>query len=185
MRKVLGVDVDLTVVDTGSEWLKWLDRLTGKNFHKLREGNKGCLPYDLSKLYEPFLEDKVDAFDFWRNPHLYDNLQPLENAVEVLGRLSKGGWDIVFVSTVKGFHGKSKYYWLKKHFPFMAGALWTKEKHYARVDAMVDDRNKVLTKMPSDVTCIRMASPYDQDVQMTRPAHEVAGWNEIEEILSR
>lgn len=183
MRKVIGVDVDLTVVDTGRAWMEWLDALTGRSFSKdLWKATN--LPYDLSKLYGPWLEDRGDAFDFWRQENLYDSLQPDALAQETLSSLSKHGWDVVFVSTVKGHHGKSKYYWLKKHFPFMAGALWTKEKHYVACDAMLDDRNKVLNKMPTHVQCFRPKTPYDQEIEMTRPFSDLK-WATLEEDLEK
>lgn len=178
MRKVLGVDVDLTVVDTGRAWMKWLDELTGRNLcYELdisyQDNNT---PYDLTKLYSPWLENTVDGYDFWRQPNLYDSLLPEMGVVETLSTLSKGGWDIVFVSTVKGFHGKSKYYWLKRHFPFMAGALWTKEKHYVACDAIIDDRNKILNKMPEHVKCYRPYTIYTQDEEMKRPFEHLDLW---------
>lgn len=180
MRKVLAVDVDITLVDTDIAWMRWLDKLTGRDLAYTYGVDN--LPYDVSKLYEPYLMNKTDAMDFWRQEDLYDSMLPQHGSVESLKLLSKWGWDILFVSQIKGNHSKSKFYFLKKYFPFMAGAIWTKEKHYVRCDAIIDDRNKVLQKMPENVKCLKYWSRYDQEVDLTRPHSYFPGWHSPEEI---
>lgn len=182
MRKVLGVDVDLTVVRTDLAWIEWLNNLTGRNVIINEEVND-TYPYDLTKLYPGEMFTWGDGLDFWREEGVYDKLSPIEGTVEFLREASKTGWDVVFISQIKGNHQKSKYYFLKKHFPFMAGAIWTKEKHYVRVDAMIDDRVKVLNKMPDNVQCILKTTPYSQCEQLKRTA-DLFDWNTTpQEIL--
>ena len=91
----------------------------------------------LYKQASPHLEDPLD---FWRDENLYDNLVPMEGAVEKLEQLSKY-FGIVFVSRLKGNHHRSKVYFLKKHFPFMTGFIGSHEKWILNESlvAMVDD----------------------------------------------
>jgi 5'(3')-deoxyribonucleotidase len=91
----------------------------------------------LYKQASPYLNDPLD---FWRDENLYDNLVPMEGAVEKLEQLSKY-FGIVFVSRLKGNHHRSKVYFLKKFFPFMTGFIGSHEKWILNdsLVAMVDD----------------------------------------------
>lgn len=98
----------------------------------------------LYKQASPHLEDPLD---FWRDENLYDNLVPMEGAVEKLEQLSKY-FGIVFVSRLKGNHHRSKVYFLKEHFPSMTGFIGTHEKYLLNdsLVAMVDDLEDNLSK---------------------------------------
>lgn len=95
---------------------------------------------DTLSLYKQASSHLNDPLDFWRDEHLYDNLVPMEGAVEKLEQLSKY-FGIVFVSRLKGNHHRSKVYFLKKHFPFMEGFVGTHEKYLLNdsLVAMIDD----------------------------------------------
>jgi len=102
----------------------------------------------LYKKASPFLDDPLD---FWRDETLYDNLEPMKGAVEKLEALGQY-FNIVFVSRLKGNHHRSKVYFLKKHFPFMAGFVGTHEKYILNDSllAMVDDLEDNLVKFDSE-----------------------------------
>jgi 5'(3')-deoxyribonucleotidase len=102
---------------------------------------------DTLNLYKQASKHLEDPLDFWRDETLYDNLVPMERAVEKLKSLSQY-FDIVFVSRLKGNHHRSKVYWLKKHFPFMTGFVGTHEKWIlnASLVAMIDDLEDNLVK---------------------------------------
>lgn len=102
----------------------------------------------LYKKASPFLDDPLD---FWRDETLYDNLEPMKAAVEKLEALSQY-FNIVFVSRLKGNHHRSKVYFLKEHFPFMAGFVGTHEKYILNDSllAMVDDLEDNLVKFDSE-----------------------------------
>lgn len=103
---------------------------------------------NLYKKASPFLDDPLD---FWRDETLYDNLEPMKGAVEKLEALSQY-FNIIFVSRLKGNHHRSKVYFLKKHFPFMAGFVGTHEKYILNDSllAMVDDLEDNLVKFDSE-----------------------------------
>ena len=158
-RKVAVVDIDLTVVDTVSPWIDYMNNLTGLNF----EITEGCqYPYNLTRIYAHALVNPTDTselFEYWKSKTLYDNLQPLPGSVEALKKLNDLGYDIVFASVLKHGHDKSKYYFLKRHFPFMAAAVFTKEKGYIKADLVIDDRNEYLNQFDGEcVTKVRMVS---------------------------
>ncbi len=164
MVKILAVDVDQTVVATGEVWNRWISdylRCPTKELYQ------GC-PYDIREMYKEEIEGKPSYYhdnllDFWRVEYRYHPLSPIEGSVEALRQAKEvHGFEVVFVSTIKGNHHKSKYEWLERHFPFMDGFIATKEKEYARCNIIIDDRQDVLDRMPKGVIPIRYDSPYEQ-----------------------
>lgn len=169
---IIGVDIDNTVVDTGSQWLYWLCN----RFDIKEEYKDAKLPYDLTEAFNiPFYSD---GYSFWKDPNLYEGLQPIENSVESLNLLYNLGHQIVFVSQAKGFHSKSKYYFIDRWFPFKSGVMLTKEKQYARVDVMIDDTWKVLDSMPDNVLTVKFKDEYTQ-LPPTREHPVFNSWAEI------
>lgn len=174
---VIGVDVDLTVVRTDRHWFEWNNRITGKNL--TFEGcldEIGFLPYDVSSLYPGI--DKQRSYDYWRQHNLYDSILPMEGSVEALRTMHEQGNKIVFVSALKGDHHKSKFNFLKRYFPFMDGFIGTKEKQYARVDILIDDRNKNLVGL-NGACPIKFNTPYDQEIDINFPMFNASSWEEI------
>lgn len=102
---------------------------------------------DTHSLYREASKHLEDPLDFWRAEGLYDNLVPMECAVEKLEQLSQY-FGIVFISRLKGNHHKSKVGFCKKHFPFMTGFIGTHEKWLMNdsVVAMIDDLSENLIK---------------------------------------
>lgn len=183
MSLTIGVDVDLTVVDTGMHWGSWLAYKGAKlDYAAMATAmDNDCIPYNLSKL--AILPEAIDPLDFWRDPKLYDSLLPLDYAVSTLEALHNKGHKIVFVSAIKGDHHKSKYYFLKKHFPFLSGVVFTKEKHFVNLDVMIDDRCDVLNKFDGGKTCkIRFDTVYEQSEKCE--AHFVVKSWKDERLLS-
>lgn len=160
--KICAVDVDLTVVDSGYAWYKWLEDMTkvGFSYEWVSQW------YDFSIPYAVAWKNKGcsgSPFDFWRGKRVYDNLEPIEGCVDALETLSKKGYKIVFVSAIKGDHHKSKHSFLKRNFPFMSGFVATKEKWAVKADIIIDDRNKFLNMFGDDVMKIQTVTPFDQD----------------------
>jgi 5'(3')-deoxyribonucleotidase len=122
--------------------------------------------------------------NFWKDHNLYDGLLPINDSVRVLRSLKERGHEIVFVSAAKGWHQRSKYYWIDKFFPFKDGVLLTKEKHYTNVDVMIDDNPDVLSKMNTGVLTIQIDNGCENVSEFT-PHHFCKNWKEIEEILCK
>lgn len=192
----IGVDVDLTLVDTGSEWWEWLTTIyTSRDFYYLSDtyNNHGKLEYDLTKYFTDCSE-KIEGnpFDFWKQDDLYDKLSPLTHSVEVLRQLVEAGHDIVFISYCHGGHFKSKVDWLKKYFPFVdiggkGGFIATKEKHLVNVDAMIDDRIENILYFPDEVIKIYFNTIY-ADNEFVRSEVDMItsvnnGWLDIKEYF--
>lgn len=167
MARIL-VDVDQTVVDTLSEWARWLEfkTKTRKPIHTFQE-----VEYNVASYWEKECEAMgIDGLDFWRQPDVYDNLKPLPKSVETLRYLNNVcGHEIVFVSQLKGNHHKSKYYFLQKYFPFMTGFVGTKEKWLVYGDVLIDDRNNHLNSMPDHFGLVKIETRCTQYEDENKP----------------
>ena len=158
-KPLLGVDIDLTVCPSDQGWLDWLNYYNG--FAGVLVNNiEGPLPYNLGELF-PSIKD---PHQYWREVD-YSQFDPIEGSVEALEKLSKY-FGIVFISRIKGNHTKSKYYWLKEHFPFMTEYVATHGKWVMgnSVVAMVDDRLDVLKQFDLEKR-ICFNTPYTQSVE--------------------
>lgn len=135
---LLGVDVDICICPSDIGWQEYMMYFNG--FGKVVHRTDGMLEYDLSKMY-PHVQN---PYQYWRELD-YSQFEPLEGSVETLKALSEH-FDIVFISRIKGNHTKSKYYWLKDHFPFMTEYVATHGKWVMNkaVVTMIDDRLDVL-----------------------------------------
>lgn len=170
---IVCVDIDMTVVDLGGAWLNWLNNMTGKNL-TMEDCN---YEYNLGRYFEDDLKKlRLRPCDLFRSNTLYDCLKPIEGSVEALKWLKDRGYEIVFVSHVKGSHSKSKHNFLRRYFPFMDGYVVTKEKHYVKHDILIDDRNNFLNKVDKDAVAIKKWTPYDQSEELTRSVLEFKNW---------
>jgi len=138
-KPILGIDVDLTIVDTLNPWLEWYESQTG---HRI---NLSDLPEDQYSIHH--LMDKHDnPMEFWGACDLYDNLCIFPEAVRVIQKLSELV-DIVFISHCVPSHIESKLALLErflgKKYPFID----TEYKQFVKVDFFVDDNVKMLDNM--------------------------------------
>ena len=176
-KPIIGVDVDLTIVRTDLAWIEYVGNVLfpnnpGEAFAKIAQWKKlyGSVPYNISEVFldelQSFSEGQQGLYDFWRSETLYNELEPVEGAVEALRELSEE-YRIVFCSAHKGWHAKSKYYFLDRWFPFHSGVVLTKEKWlcssgwYAIIDDRVDILNKCLEEN-RDIEAIHFPTMYEQ-----------------------
>lgn len=179
-KGIIGVDVDLTVADSDISHWEWLKSVSTKATDHFVSPSKW--DYDLGKYFQMPLG--VDSMDYWRLEDIYDEkpsttpsaiswtrpVMPIRGSQRALAKLSELGWEILFISHVKGNHHKSKVEWLKRMFPFMDGFIATKEKYYANAccDIFIDDRNKHINESNADIN-IKFDTPYTQDEDLLRP----------------
>lgn len=183
------IDVDLTVVDTASSWLHWLNSLTGRNetFQSLNNS------YDLGAAFkEDLAKFNLCPYDYWRNAGIYDTLYPKDGAYRCLKLLKDIGYDIVFVTHTKGSHSKSKYNFLRRHFgDIMSGYVATKEKHFVSSgtgrDIIVDDRHKFINAQKAKHKFV-FGTPFTQDEALFFDGscnlwHYIPCWDTIRSIV--
>lgn len=170
----IAVDVDNTVVRSDLEWAKWCNTSSTLqiNFEEaIAQGHS--LPFCISDLWPDL---RLSGLDFWREEDIYDRMEPMDGAVDVLHRLSLEH-SIIFVSALKGNHHKSKFNFVKRHFPFALGFIGTKEKFLVNADILIDDRVKQLNQFlffNQSRGAIKFDTPYTQDVE---PAYNFTSIN--------
>ena len=173
---VLAIDVDQTVVDSGTLWLDWLNEKSGKNLTL----EQCAYDYNLGKFF-PEIED---PYAFWRCRNLYDDMIPRDDALRIIPKLCKEH-TVIFVSAIKGDHHKSKYTMLKRRFPDMKGFIATKEKQFVKCDVIIEDRNSFLNLFGYDVIKIKVDTPYTQKESLEGPVLVVDDWYEIYNHLQK
>ena len=170
MNKILAIDVDLTVVDTVTPWKEWYTNLTG---HELGE-----ITSDSNDL-ETLMKNHNDPLQFWRKPDLYDNLKPLDDALEYIPKLKDLGLDIVFVSACMSEHEQSKRFFLQRNFPYMDGFISTGDKSFVRCDYFVDDYKKYCRQMMKHATVFHIKT----DLNTQSDEFPYVNWEEIYEMI--
>lgn len=165
--RLIGVDVDLTVCPSDKGWQQYLAPCRWI----VEDGEQ--LPYNLGSLFP----EHPDPYKYWRELD-YSQFTPIEGSVEKLKALSQY-FGIVFISAHKGTHGKSKYYWLEKHFPFAEGVILTKEKYLMNnsVVAHIDDRLDMLEKFDVHKR-VQYNTPYQQSSDCVT-AMKIESWEEF------
>lgn len=157
-KRILVCDVDGVVVDLSKDWFNFLQRRIPHVHLDYEEVAKSYTFHDAVSNY--LTED--EAFYFWKSETLYDDKIPLPGAAECLWSLkTRFNFDIVFASHVEGHHAKSKFEFLKRHFP-VDGFMATREKHFVRADVAIDDRLDHLVNHPINVVKILKHTPHQQ-----------------------
>lgn len=175
----IGVDIDGTVCATStSGWYKYLEARYERKVDKIWHSH-WKMPYNVSEMF--IIPEGCDPFAYWKDPNLYEGLQPIEGAVGVLSKLKDEGHEIIFISQAKGWHQRSKYYFIDKWFPFKDGVLLTKEKWLVNLDVMIDDSYSVLDKMSCDT--IKFRDDTEQPLS-SKPHKILMSWEEIYDYLS-
>lgn len=184
----IGIDLDLTAVDTGTGWYLWLL----KHFPQIEDIPKENIDYNLSKY---FGESKTGLlpYDYWSNNHLYDDLEFINGFVEALTEWKTKGDRAIFISHTKSGHFKSKFRMLKK-LPMVSfgdgksdAFVATKEKGLlsGAVDVMIDDRIDMLNQFDDSVVKILYKTPYTQK-ESPRTQFDLISdnWYEIRDFVS-
>lgn len=139
--KIIGVDIDLTVVDSVTPWKDWYLKLTG---HDL-----GDEISNVNNDLQALMHKHSDPLSFWKDTELYDDLTAFEDSIRILKKLHSEGYNIVFVSTCFPEHENSKKMFCQRNFPFMSGFISTADKQFVKMDYFIDDYKKNLRLVKS------------------------------------
>jgi len=187
MSPLVLVDVDLTIVDTGTAWLRWVNDLLGGNY----TGESIGWVYECADFFVPLFREKfgdsVKPTDFWNIYDLYDNLNPYSHVYNELSILRDSGYRIVFVSHVQTHHFVSKRNFIQKHFGSIADDFVTARRKYllssgTGLDVMIDDRLEFI----NDSICstnILWDTNWLQTVPVLKPITTISSWKGASEIV--
>lgn len=188
-KTILLLDSDGVMCDISKEWCKrynekYGDNLTVEQFHGTWSG--------MEKVVKP--ECGVKVYDIIKEPGFFENLNPLEGAIEGLELLCKQNDIEPYILTAFSGHeniayGKMK--WYKKHCPFFNcddNMILTHAKSLVHGDILVDDSVKNLTYWANkkielfgddaDFITIAMAAPHNTNAEDNpKVTLRVEGWN--------
>lgn len=168
-KKIIAVDVDLTVVDTLTSWLGWYKKLTG---HDINIGEE--VEYNI----ETLMHKHSNPLAFWKLSNLYDNEPVIPEAKNVLDKLNDK-YDIIFVSSCFPEHYESKQFFIQRNFPYNKGFISTSNKGYIKCDVVIDDYYKYLDQFDDSVIKFMIKT----DVNKNQTIYNPVSWNKIYEEL--
>lgn len=134
MKRVILIDIDDTLNDMLDKWIGWYNR----NYDDQLDPRE-VIGWDLTKFVKPSCGREMYAY--LDKPDLYDEVEPLPHAREVVERLQSNGDEVFLVSSCVPGSVDKKFRWAAEHFPTVD---W---KHYVactnkwliRGDVMIDD----------------------------------------------
>lgn len=177
--KTIMVDVDMTLVDSVSGWLRWFEIRSGRNIEPTR--------YHLEEIMKDYINE--DPLNYWRQPDMYKSLNPYAKSVETIRKLVDEGFDLVFV-TWSPYHGqiKAKDEWLAEHYGSDIPVVHTDMKHYIDCDIMIDDNEwmirDVLGRRPR-TEILKMETTMNANYHGEHPQRVLTmkNWEDIQEYF--
>lgn len=161
-------DCDLVIAPADKAWLAWLNAVSNKNVSLPTMGKQ--TPYDLSEYFPDFQEKfGVDPHSFWDNSQLYDMMDEIPGAGQLLRYFAReGDANILIASHTKGGHFSSKFRYVKRVLPTVDfgrgtgnGFFATKEKYILPCSVAIDDRAENLVLFPDNVLKIYFNTIYE------------------------
>lgn len=178
----IAIDIDLTVLRSDVAWMNWLKRMfepsediSPQEMQEITNAvysynTYDTIDYNLANYFGEPHNSNVSPMDFWRADGVYDYVEPIQLAVDVIREwIEEGKHEIVFVTHNKGNGARSKFNLIsrlfgKDNFAYVV----TKEKHYVDADIIIDDRmNHANQFLTSNKKAILYHTPYDQYMEDT------------------
>ena len=169
---IIGIDVDDTSLALMPEWLKRSNNKYGGNYTPDQ-----ITQWEISKLVS--YGNKI--FEFLSDEDLYDNIDPVEGALEGITKLKDMGHRVVFITA--GMH-KGKYLRLKQ-LGFLdreEDYIEARDKSLILTDILVDDRPFNLWQFKGKYTILfeKPAWSKDEDIE-----YRAKDWKEVVKIVKR
>jgi len=176
---VISCDIDDTVCDLMSEWLRLYNR---DYFDTL--SRYAITEWNISKFVKPECGNKI--YDYLDSPHLYDMVYPIGYSIDGVISLRKMGHRIVFVtSAVNGCAGR-KLRWLQEwgFLPLRVKSerdyIECYDKSLIKTDVIIDDGAHNLTAFNGHR--IQFLQPWNT-LEHVPGAWMACNWSEVVEIV--
>lgn len=183
-KPVLLVDLDCTLVDMLTAWLKKYNEATGENVRitDIKE-------YDMGHACP---NNKV-LYDILNQRGFFYEMEPMPGAIEALQGLMDDGYDVVIVTQPPRkaeFAVQDKRRWMKKYFGSFSAAnmVFCHRKELIEGDLLFDDRPSHLINWkknnPEGLTAT-IDWLYNRDVQVDFRGSQKSGWKEFVEFVRK
>ena len=175
------IDVDLTLVDTLSPWLRWFKARTGVELSPSS--------YNIEIEMREYMNNE-DPLNYWRGKDLYKDLMPYLLASDTISKLAEKNFDPVFV-TWSPYPEQilSKEKWLTEHFGKDIPVIHTHHKEFIDADIMIDDNTamiaKFLNRNPNRVG-LKYDTALNQGWSAPYPQKSLTmkGWSSVQEFFT-
>ena len=175
------IDVDLTLVDTLSPWLRWFKARTGVDIQPNSYNVE-------NEMREHMIHE--EPLDYWRSKDLYKDLMPYPLSTYTVRKLVEENFDVVFVTwSPYAEQVKSKELWLTEHFGNDIPVIHTHHKELIDSDIMIDDNTQMLTKFldrKSDRVGLKYDTALNQGWSAPYPQKSLTmkGWSSVQEFFT-
>lgn len=178
MKKCNGValvDVDGTIADLETPWLKWIQ----ENYYP-----------DLKKFTQWDIHNQVNGdrrvYDYLNDPHVYEDVLPIEGSVFGIHTLKEHGYSVYFHTSCGLAHAYAKYHWLQRWgFPVtLDNYVEIRDKSVLTGSLIIDDGVHNLTA--SDVI-VKILHVRDWNVDALNNENFISmfSWYDLPHILER
>ncbi|ACV50041.1 conserved hypothetical protein [Delftia phage PhiW-14] len=198
-KQTIAIDVDLTVVDSLTPWIEWLNSEAHKAGIQERFQLKSGPCFDVGHEMIEWAKQHhlpISMYKYWQQPSLYDSMVPLD---PMLPSLIHKWWmsdkDIVFVSHCFPEHTASKRRMLERLFGGTEHAFIAADsnvKCFVDYDVLIDDSNVSikhgLSRRPESVHILMNqfnGHGYRGDIEEGHPKLFLAdNWVEVEQLIN-
>lgn len=168
------VDVDSTIADLMTEWLK----LYNRDYEDSLDVSK-INDWAMGNFVKPECGPKI--YDYLKLDTLYDNVLPIDGARSGIAHLRNKGHRVVYASS--GVYSLAKYKWLERN-GFEPGMyaedyIVVYDKSLLKGDLLVDDRPKNIEEFGSRKS-ILFNQPWNQSFSWSRRAYS---WHDVTQMV--
>lgn len=119
--------------------------------------------------------------EMWIKPGFFRNLKPVKGAIEILYKY-RNEYEFIIVTDTMGidFVQEDKRDWLDEYLPFINKVVYTSDKSYLPLEALLDDAPHHLGGFPN--IKIKMKHPYNRYVKAD---YEVNDWHEVDILFNQ
>jgi 5'(3')-deoxyribonucleotidase len=131
---IIFVDIDGVVADLHKVWFERYNRDYKDDLMEMR-----VLSWDLHQYVK--IECGKNIYTYLLDRHLYDTVEPVEDAVYYINKLRRDGHRVVFVTTSPWETMGTKFEWLNKHGFEVSDNDYVeaKQRRFLRGDILLDD----------------------------------------------
>lgn len=133
---IVGLDVDSVIANLDVEWFGRYNRDYNDNLT-----HDKVTDWSTHKFVKP--ECGLKIYDYLKDPTLYDNILPIDGAIETVNQLKKDGHRVIYITTTPIETPGVKFNWLVRHGFLDKKELYNyfeaKDKSLIRAEVLLDD----------------------------------------------
>ncbi len=119
--------------------------------------------------------------EMWIKPGFFRGLEPIDGAIEILWKY-RHKYNFIIATDTMGidFVQQEKRDWVEEYLPFIQKTVYTSDKSFLPIEALLDDAPHHLDSFPN--IKIKMKHPYNKHVKAD---YEVEDWRGVDLLFSK